>query len=52
MLLPEAVDDYVGPDNVVRFIDALGYLSPTEFLMKTTAPALETLAGSTLPQLN
>ena len=28
---------------------ALGYLSPTEFLMKTTAPALETLAVSTLP---
>jgi hypothetical protein len=23
LLLPEAVDDYVGPDNPVRFIDAL-----------------------------
>ena len=22
LLLPEAVDDYVGPDNPVRFIDA------------------------------
>jgi transposase len=22
LLLPESVDDYVGPDNVVRFIDA------------------------------
>jgi transposase len=22
LLLPEAVDDYVGPDNAVRFIDA------------------------------
>jgi hypothetical protein len=22
MLLPESVDDYVGPDNPVRFIDA------------------------------
>ncbi len=28
---------------------ALGYLTSTEFLMKTTAPALETLAVSTLP---
>lgn len=28
---------------------ALGYLSPTEFLRKTTAPALETFAVSTLP---
>lgn len=27
---------------------ALGYLSPTEFLMKTTAPALEIFAVSTL----
>jgi hypothetical protein len=24
LLLPEALDDYVGPDNSVRFIDALG----------------------------
>jgi len=23
LLLPEAVDDYVGPDNAVRFIEAL-----------------------------
>jgi hypothetical protein len=22
LLLPDSVDDYVGPDNVVRFIDA------------------------------
>ena len=27
---------------------ALGYLSPTDFLTKTTAPALKTLAVSTL----
>ncbi|PWR04695.1 hypothetical protein DKT77_00025 [Meridianimarinicoccus roseus] len=35
--------------NTKRPHSALGYLSPTEFLMKTTAPALETLAVSTLP---
>ncbi|MDJ0820302.1 MAG: IS3 family transposase [Paracoccaceae bacterium] len=35
--------------NTERPHSALGYLSPTEFLMKTTAPALETLAVSTLP---
>ena len=34
--------------NTVRPHAALGYLSPTEFLTKTTAPALETLAVSTL----
>ncbi|MEM9522707.1 MAG: IS3 family transposase [Pseudomonadota bacterium] len=32
-----------------RLHSALGYMSSTEFLMKTTAPALETLAVSTLP---
>ena len=26
LLLPEAVDDYVGPDNPVRFIDVLLHL--------------------------
>ncbi|MEM9032484.1 MAG: integrase core domain-containing protein, partial [Pseudomonadota bacterium] len=36
-------------DNTKRPHSALGHLSPTEFLMKTTAPALETLAVSTLP---
>jgi len=35
--------------NTKRPHSALGYLSPTEFLIKTTAPALETLAVSTLP---
>jgi len=35
--------------NTKRPHSALGYLSPTEFLMKTAAPALETLAVSTLP---
>jgi len=35
--------------NTKRPHSALGYLSPTEFLMKSTAPALETLAVSTLP---
>ncbi|MBL3608360.1 integrase core domain-containing protein, partial [Rhodovulum sulfidophilum] len=35
--------------NTKRPHSALGYLSPTEFLTKTTAPALETLAVSTLP---
>jgi putative transposase len=35
--------------NIKRPHSALGYLSPTEFLTKTTAPALETLAVSTLP---
>lgn len=34
--------------KTVRPHSALGYLSPTEFLTKTTAPALETLAVSTL----
>lgn len=34
--------------NTQRPHSALGYLSPTEFLMKTTAPALETLAVSAL----
>jgi putative transposase len=34
--------------NTERPHSALGYLSPTEFLTKTTAPALETLAVSTL----
>ncbi len=34
--------------NTVRPHSALGYLSPTEFLTKTTAQALETLAVSTL----
>ena len=35
--------------NTERPHSALGYLSPTEFLMKTTASALETLAVSALP---
>ena len=35
-------------DNTERPHSALGYLSPTEFLTQTTAPALETLAVSTL----
>lgn len=35
--------------NTKRPHSALGYLAPTEFLTKTTAPALETLAVSTLP---
>ncbi|WP_425584019.1 integrase core domain-containing protein [[Roseibacterium] beibuensis] len=35
--------------NTKRPHSALGYLSPTEFLIKTTTPALETLAVSTLP---
>ena len=35
--------------NTKRPHSALVYLSPTEFLMKTTAPALEILAVSTLP---
>ena len=35
--------------NTERPHSALGYLSPTEFLTKTTASALETLAVSTLP---
>lgn len=35
--------------NTARPHSALGYLSPAEFLMTTTAPALETLAVSTLP---
>ena len=35
--------------NTERPHSALGYLSPTEFLTQTTAPALETLAVSTLP---
>ena len=34
--------------NTKRPHSALGYLSPTEFLTQTTAPALETLAVSTL----
>ncbi len=34
--------------NTERPHSALGYLSPTEFLTKTTAPALATLAVSTL----
>lgn len=34
--------------NTERPHSALGHLSPTEFLMKTPAPALETLAVSTL----
>ncbi|MEO1308298.1 MAG: IS3 family transposase [Pseudomonadota bacterium] len=38
--------------NTKRPHSALGYLSPTEFLMKTTATALETLAVSTLPLNN
>jgi putative transposase len=35
--------------NTARPHSALGYLSPTEFLTKTTAPALETLAVSAPP---
>ena len=35
--------------NPERPHSALGYLSPQEFLMKTTASALETLAVSALP---
>ena len=35
--------------NTERPHSALGYLSPQEFLMKTTASALETLAVSALP---
>ena len=35
--------------NTERPHSTLGYLSPTEFLIKTTAPALETLAVSALP---
>ena len=35
--------------NTKRLHSAHGYLSPTAFLTKTTAPALETLAVSTLP---
>ncbi len=35
--------------NTKRPHSALGYLSPTEFLIKTAAPALDTLALSTPP---
>ena len=35
--------------NTKRPHSVLGYLSPVEFLSRTTAPALETLAVSTLP---
>ena len=41
--------DGVNHYNTKRPHSALGYLSPTEFLMKTTATALETLAVSALP---
>ena len=36
-------------DTTKRPHSALGYQSPAAFLTKTTAPALETLAVSTLP---
>ena len=40
----EEIGRWRNHDNTKRPLSALGYLSPTEFLMKTTAPALETLA--------
>ena len=45
----EEIERWRNHYNTKRPHSALGYLSPTEFLMKTTAPALETLAVSTLP---
>ncbi len=38
LLLPEAIDDYVGLDNSVRFIDAFGFPS-AYFLVSLAAPA-------------
>jgi len=38
LLLPEAIDDYVGLDNSVRFIDAFGFLS-AYILVSLAAPA-------------
>ena len=45
----EEIDLWRHHYNTRRPHSALGYLSPTEFLMKTTAPALETLAVSAPP---
>ncbi|WP_293575071.1 transposase [Phaeobacter sp.] len=45
----EEIDRWLRYYNTVRPHSALGYQSPTEFLPKTTAAALETLAVSTLP---
>ena len=45
----EEIDRWRYHYNTARPHSALGYLSPTEFLIKTTAPALETLAVSALP---